>query len=800
VSDAADRLEALQRFYLRGRSGRAPQPVTDWAPRALAGLAPREALEAFPLTIASAAQGRSARAVPYAERVREAMAKVGGDTSMVSDHLDHLLLAAWQIVAGAGEPVAIGTLHAAASRAFSARLDLSEAGRRSLDAQLEAISCALDGSGGAIGFGPTVLGAAMDAALVARDARAATLVGELRALERELGRLLEADDAHGAESQAAPALAGALGGTTERFDVSAMAALLPRPRGTLRLDSARRERLTRARARLRAHVERFEQRPRCLWLDMTETAGLAPPASAAVSLHDEPLSAAARLVAEELAELEALSGAVREARSAADPDAAAVSDERTWHDLDVDELAVAPAIVAVVSESHIEGAGMGALSRLLRGGRPVCVVAVDTSAGLRLEEPGSLSLDLGLFGVAHREAYVARASAVAPSHLLDAAVGALASDRPALLCVGLPAPDASDSSAGASGEGGPASWLRLAAALRGRAFPVFRYDPALGTTWAERFSLDGNPDPDGPWGLAGGEAPMTWADAAAADPAFADHFWVDAPGLDGVGVSLDAFLAEPAAHEGAVPVLEGVDAAGRALTVALSRQLAVACWEHARAWRMLQELAGVHNAHVERALGAAESRHAAAQAELRAELAREHEEALARATAGATEHAMNTLAAALLSDGLFDPGGIRAGHGASPVAAGVGATLLAESAASASAAPSASGNGAAGAATSGAPAASTASPPADDDAGFADDPYIESYLCTTCNECLNAHPLVFAYNGDRQAVFKAPERATYAQLVDTAEKCPARCIHVGAPRPGDASATPEVLARAQAFH
>lgn len=793
MSDAADRLEALQRFYLRGRSGHSPRPATDWAPRALASLAPREALEVFPLTVTGPGRGVPPRAVAYAERVREAMSKAGGDTSMVADHVDHLLLAAWRAAAEAREPLGFGALHGDASRAFAARLDLSDAGKRVLSAQLDAVAGAFEGSGVAVGFGPGALGAVLGAALAARDARAAARVDELRALERELGRLLEADDAHGAESQAAPALAGALGGTTERFDVSAMAALLPRPRGTMRLDPARRERLVQARARLRAHVERFDERPRCLWLDMAATAVVEPPPAATVSLHEEPLATAQRLVAEELAELEALYAAVREARSAADPDAASVCDERTWHDLDADELAVAPAIVAVVTQSHIEGAGMAALSRLLRSGRPVCVVAVDPSAGLRLEEPGSLSLDLGLFGVAHREAYVARASAVAPGQLLDAAVGALASDRPALLCVGLPPAEGADAD-------GPARWTRLAAAHLGRAFPVFRYDPAQGTTWAERFSLDGNPDPDDAWGLVGGDVPMTWADAAAADPALAEHFWGGAPALVDGGVALDEFLAAPAAHAGAVPVLEGLDPEGRVIPVALTRQLALACWEHARAWRMLQELAGVHNAHVERALGAAESRHAAAQAALRAELAREHEEALARATAGATEHAMNTLAAALLSDGLFDPGGIRAGHGASPVAAGVGATLLAESAASAPAAPSASGNGAAGAATQGAPAASTAPPPADDDAGFADEPYIESYLCTTCNECLNAHPLVFAYNGDRQAVFKAPERATYAQLVETAEKCPARCIHVGAPRPGDSSATPEVLARAQAFH
>jgi ferredoxin len=108
------------------------------------------------------------------------------------------------------------------------------------------------------------------------------------------------------------------------------------------------------------------------------------------------------------------------------------------------------------------------------------------------------------------------------------------------------------------------------------------------------------------------------------------------------------------------------------------------------------------------------------------------------------------------------------------------------------------------------PAAPTDAPPAEaapaavveedeDDVSF-DEPWIDTPLCTTCNECTNINPALFKYNADNQAYIADPDAGTYAEMVKAAVKCPARCIHPGAPRPGDETATDELRARAAQFN
>ncbi|MBL8211728.1 MAG: hypothetical protein JNK87_13495, partial [Bryobacterales bacterium] len=76
------------------------------------------------------------------------------------------------------------------------------------------------------------------------------------------------------------------------------------------------------------------------------------------------------------------------------------------------------------------------------------------------------------------------------------------------------------------------------------------------------------------------------------------------------------------------------------------------------------------------------------------------------------------------------------------------------------------------------------------------DPYIDSFLCTSCNDCMKVNARLFLYDGNKQAYLGPLDHGTFADLVKAAEGCPAKCIHPGTPRPGDASATPAVLARA----
>ncbi len=81
-------------------------------------------------------------------------------------------------------------------------------------------------------------------------------------------------------------------------------------------------------------------------------------------------------------------------------------------------------------------------------------------------------------------------------------------------------------------------------------------------------------------------------------------------------------------------------------------------------------------------------------------------------------------------------------------------------------------------------------------AATTEDPYIDSFLCTSCNDCFKINSRVFQYDGNKQAYIADASAGTFAELVKAAEGCPARCIHPGTPRPGDSTATPQLLAKA----
>jgi ferredoxin len=86
-----------------------------------------------------------------------------------------------------------------------------------------------------------------------------------------------------------------------------------------------------------------------------------------------------------------------------------------------------------------------------------------------------------------------------------------------------------------------------------------------------------------------------------------------------------------------------------------------------------------------------------------------------------------------------------------------------------------------------APASSTATPApaiteeAEEDDVLAMDPYIDSELCTTCDDCTNINSRLFSYDDNKQAYIADASAGTFAQLVQAAEKCPVEIIHPGTP-------------------
>jgi pyruvate-ferredoxin/flavodoxin oxidoreductase len=79
-------------------------------------------------------------------------------------------------------------------------------------------------------------------------------------------------------------------------------------------------------------------------------------------------------------------------------------------------------------------------------------------------------------------------------------------------------------------------------------------------------------------------------------------------------------------------------------------------------------------------------------------------------------------------------------------------------------------------------------------------PWIESQLCTSCNECTGINGKIFAYDADRHAYIKDPKGGPYKDLVRAAEKCTAQVIHPGTPFNPDEKDAAKLLARAAKYN
>ena len=310
---------------------------------------------------------------------------------------------------------------------------------------------------------------------------------------------------------------------------------------------------------------------------------------------------------------------------------------------------------------------------------------------------------------------------------------------PALFCV----------YTGANGAAaGSSTYLAAAAAMESRAFPAFVYDPAGGADWASRFYLDGNPQAELDWPIhrfeyedarhqrVSVDLAFTFADFAAADPRFAPEL----ARLPAAADASDLIAVDEMLLRDPGPSAERVPCV-----------------------RMVDEGDRLHTIVIDRRLlrKARDCREMWHSLQELGGVHNSHAERLLERERAAWEAAH---AAAV----------------ASPVAASIVAG--AEAPAATAAAP-----------------VETATPPAADAAPSRDDAYIETARCSTCNECTQINPKMFAYDANKQAYIADLKAGTYAQLVEAAESCQVSVIHPGKPLDPNEPGLAELLERAEAF-
>ena len=783
--------ERLHEFHMTGRgahSAMEPLPALPLVPVAATRL-DQEGPDwrHYPLVVAdgreAAVPGSCTTLFEQVEGALEELERSGEPATLLAEHPGRFVAAAGAVLRDRPGPMPLAKLLDQTSEQTANRFDLSEAGADQLGRQLPRLADKLPRSGFAVGLDEQTLTTLYATALRReREPRRATFRAEIETLVLQLHDLLRIDDDHSPEGSSSKRLSAALGSSAEQlFDPDALAGSLPAHRGSKRLTSTRRERIEGTLAILQGYLEDDASAPEIVVVH----GGPAPQewerAPVRLVQHPDGLEAALGLLAGLAQNKVGLFRAVRtarlEARSAFDEARhGRVLARLDWEAFTAEEYFLLPAVVVLESCKRLRGRGIHSLSKLLRSGLPVHVLVTDSVVDLDLdaswEETAGYHPGLGYVAVAHREAFVLQSTLADPGHLFQGLTRMAATLRPGVALVAHP-----------SWSGPVSPWKQLIAARDGRATPCFLYDPDGGSNWAARFDLSGNPESERVWPEAQAAyidteqkerawtQSFTFAHAAALDPGYRPHFRIiPSEAWSDDQIEIERYLGSD--EDGrALPFLWVVDADGLLARALTTRELAFACRDRMRAWQNLQELAGTHNEYARRAAEAARLETLDAARKSREELEAAHAEELSNVRTEAAGEAMERLVGVLMNvDSL--PAVEQAPQAAPPPPAAV---------------PEA------------APEAVEEVPAAEEEISF-DEAFIDSPLCTTCQECININQKMFKYDGNKQAFISDITAGTYEQLVKAAEKCTARCIHPGLPRADDSSATDELIARGAKFN
>ncbi len=449
-----------------------------------------------------------------------------------------------------------------------------------------------------------------------------------------------------------------------------------------------------------------------------------------------------------------------------------------WHEFSDEEWELCPPVVAVGGDGAMYDIGFQNLSRALASGRPIKVLVVDTQVysntggqactsgffgqisdmaqfGKAIQGKQEPRKEIGLIGMAHRNTYVLQSTIAHPSHMIEGFIQGLKARRPALF-------NLYSSCQPEHGIGDDMSSRQAKLAVESRAYPLFRYDPDAGTTPEECFDLDGNPWKEELWPTYtlsyqdGGrekelEVRMAFADFAITEVRFRKHFRLAPPDTwnDAMVPLVDFLDLEEEEREDQYPYVWSVDRQGGLSRLLVDRAMVESTEDRRDFWRMLQALAGV----------------------ARQEVSREEVEVQAR------QQVVSQLAESLMrlamGEGSGDASSLLTGIEI-PVPASPAIETVAEEA--------------------------TEPAVGDGNGGGYMAPWLETEACTSCDECIELNPKIFAYNDKKKAYIKDPKGGPYSDLVKAAEKCTAQVIHPGLPADRGAKDVDKWIARGDKYN
>jgi ferredoxin len=444
-----------------------------------------------------------------------------------------------------------------------------------------------------------------------------------------------------------------------------------------------------------------------------------------------------------------------------------------WFKLSADELSLFPPVVMITGGTSLLKAGMSDFSNLLVSNKPVKVIALtnrvtneinpdvdweDASHGFRQE--------LAAIALSHRGAHTLQCATDKPSCMRSGIFDAMSSTAPALMHLLIPA----------KGDDHHVSFLKINAAAAGRFFPYISYDCHKGSEWGSRFDIASNAQPEKDWAEYAftyvaedenevtRELPFTYADYKAMNVEKVEElFLVPENMVTDYLVPVHEYLKLSQEElTGKVPYIWLVDENNRMSRAAIPYMWAQSCQERLDFWNFIQELGGVNSYHVKLALAREKEKWEKEKKEEINALTITHQREVQDVKKQAAGDAMEKLTGLLLGDGEISVAAAKA----EPKAAKPQANAKVE--ATPKAAPKAK-------------ATVKNAEPKPDSKEDKMEAYVDSFMCTSCNDCTEKFPAIFEYNEDKQAQIKDNFKGTFEHLVMAAENCPAKCIHPGDP-------------------
>ena len=451
-----------------------------------------------------------------------------------------------------------------------------------------------------------------------------------------------------------------------------------------------------------------------------------------------------------------------------------------WKDLSDEELSNCPHHVLIADDIQLFEYELNKVSAILSESIPIRILTVKRD-NFNTSKKGELNpqSDMSAWMFSYKNIFVAQSTSITPKYLFDCFNKGLNSFAPAFFNV---------MNADVKLHKNPYLWT--SASVESRDFPGFAFNGQLGSPWSSRFEIDNNPQVELSWPIhalmvenSEGEIiemefPFTFADRAVLDPACHRHFMTVDPSFWNENlIHLTEYLENNTAdNTGKLPFIWMIDRENDLQKLVVSWSMVIAAQERLDFWRFLQENSGINNYHASRAaVSAREEMQEQHNKEIDA-LKSEHQVEIQRIRDEEAGRAMEDLTSVLLN---LDTANVIAANAPSPGPAPVSDPAAVEDQAT------------------GEDAAEVVQ---EEESLLTNDPYIDTALCTTCNECTDLNGAMFNYNSDKLAFIADPTAGTFKELVEAAELCPVEVIHPGSPINPNEADLDSLVKRAEKFN